>query len=61
LVAFNKLCRLYNDKERALEAKRLAYEERNYVLEACLTASAHLLCLERVYKKVCLKEYCLVK
>jgi len=68
-VALSKLCRLYFKKEqvdclayaKVVEAKRLAAEERSCAFKAQVTASACLFCLEKVYKKVCLKEYRLIK
>jgi len=38
-----------------------ACKEERRRFNACLAASTHLSCLEKVYKKICLKELCLVK
>jgi len=68
-VALSKLYCLYSKEKqvdcltyaKVIEAKHLAAEERSYVFKAQVTALACLLCLKKVYKKVCLKEYYFIK
>jgi len=68
-VALSKLYCLYSKKEqvncftytRVIEVKRFAAKERSYAFKAQVTALAHLLRLKKVYKKVRLKEYYLIK
>jgi len=68
-VALFKLHYFYSKKEqidrlthtKVVETKCLTTEERSYAFKAQVAASARLFCLEKVYKKVHLKEYCLIK
>jgi len=68
-VALSKLCRLYSKEEqvdrlahaKVIEAKCLTAEERSRAFKAQVATSARLLYLKKVYKKVRLKEYCLIK
>jgi len=69
LVALSKLYYLYSKEEqvdrltyaRVVEVKRLAAKERSYTFKAWVAALAHLFYLKKVYKKVHLKEYYLIK
>jgi len=68
-VALFKLCCLYSKEKqvnrlacaKVMEVKRLVAEERGRAFKAWVAALACLLCLKKVYKKVRLKEYCLIK
>jgi len=68
-VALFKLYYFYSEEEqvdhltraKVVEAKRLTAEERSCAFKARIATLAHLLCLKRVYKKVCLKEYRLIE
>jgi len=68
-VALFKLYYLYSKKKqinclsyaKVVETEYLAAKERSYAFKAQVTTLACLFRLKKVYKKVCLKEYCLVK
>jgi len=68
-VALFKLYCLYSKKEqvnylacaKVVEAEYLAAKERSHAFEAWVATSACLFCLKKVYKKVRLKEYRLIK
>ena len=68
-MALSELRRLRSKEEqinrlaraKVVEAERLTAEERSHAFEARIAASACLLRLKRVHKKVRLKEYRLVK
>jgi len=69
LAALSKLYYFYFKEEqvnclaytRVIEVKYLITEERSYAFEAWVAVSAYLFRLKKVYKKVRLKEYRLIK
>ena len=68
-MALFKLYCLYSKEEqidyftytKVIKAKHLTAKEYSRAFKAQVTALARLFCLKKIYKKVYLKEYCLIK
>ena len=53
-ITLTKICCLYANKEHVLA-------KEDWIYEACQATYTQLICLEKGCKKVCLKEFCLIK